>query len=85
MHLLPPLIDKKRKEPKLTRRLVALVKQVTKLHDAGLHACHYAEEFTLRQICPLDHRDKLAYECQQQADPSREPADGMFFNITFCC
>jgi hypothetical protein len=36
MHFLPPLIDKKQKEPKLTPRLAALVKRVTELRDAGL-------------------------------------------------
>jgi hypothetical protein len=48
MHLLLSLIEKKRKEPKLTPRLAALVKRVTELRDAGFQACHYAEEFTLR-------------------------------------
>jgi hypothetical protein len=46
-HLLPPLIDNKRGEPKMTPRLAALVKRVAELHDAGLRACHYTEEFTL--------------------------------------
>jgi hypothetical protein len=62
-HLLPPLIDKKRKDLKLAPRLAALVKRVIELHDVGLRACHYIEEFTLRQNFPLDHWDKLAYEC----------------------
>jgi hypothetical protein len=48
MHLLLSLIEKKRKEPKLTPRLAALVKRVTELRDAGFQAFHYAEEFTLR-------------------------------------
>jgi hypothetical protein len=47
-HLLPLLIDKKRKELKLTPRLAALVKRVTELHDTGLQACHCTEEFTLQ-------------------------------------
>jgi hypothetical protein len=40
MYLLPPLIDKKRGEPKMTSRLAALFKWVTELRDAGLWACH---------------------------------------------
>jgi hypothetical protein len=75
-HLLPPHIDDKRKEPKMTPHLAALAKRVTKLRQAGLWACHYAEEFTLWWIHPLDHREKLAYECPQLADPTREPVDG---------
>jgi hypothetical protein len=35
-HLLPPLIDDKRKEPKMTPRLTSLVKRVAKLCDIGL-------------------------------------------------
>jgi hypothetical protein len=42
-HLLPPLIDNKRGEPKMTLRLAALVKRVGELPDAGLRACHYVE------------------------------------------
>jgi hypothetical protein len=90
MYLLLLLIDKKRGEPKMTPRLVALVKQVTELHESGLRACHYAEEFTLWRIRPLGRREKLSYECPRLADPSREPivdriltlllvADGMLF------
>jgi hypothetical protein len=52
MHLLPSLIDKKRKELKLTPRLAALVKQVTELRDACLQAYHRAKEFTLQWIRP---------------------------------
>jgi hypothetical protein len=73
-HLLPPLIDNKRGESKMTPRLTALVKQVAELHDASLWACHYAEEFTLRWIRPLGRRGKLAYECSQLANPCRDPA-----------
>jgi hypothetical protein len=48
MHLLPPLIDDKQGEPKMTLRLTALVKQVAKLHDIVIRACHCAEDFTHR-------------------------------------
>jgi hypothetical protein len=72
MHLLPSLIDDKWGEPKMTPHLAALVKWVAKLHDSGLRACHCAEEFTLRWIHPFGCLEKLAYECPQLADPSRE-------------
>jgi hypothetical protein len=42
----------------MTSRLVALVKRVTELYQAGLRACHYAKEFTPRRICPLGRREK---------------------------
>jgi hypothetical protein len=58
----------------MTPRLAALVKQVAELHDAGLRACHYAEEFTLRWIRPLGRREKLAYECSQLANPCHDLA-----------
>jgi hypothetical protein len=48
MHLLPPLIDDKRGEPKMTPCLAALVKWVAEAHDSGLRACHCAVEFTLQ-------------------------------------
>jgi hypothetical protein len=48
MHLLLPLIDDKRGEPKMALCLAALVKRVTELCDSGLRACHCAKEFTLR-------------------------------------
>jgi hypothetical protein len=70
-HLLPPLIDNKRGEPKMTPRLAALVKWVIELRDASLQACHCVEEFTLRRIRPLGRWDKLAYECTRLADPNR--------------
>jgi hypothetical protein len=72
--MLPPQIDDKWGEPEITPFLAALAKQVTQLCQAGLWACHYAEEFTLRPISPLGHREKLAYECPWLADPTREPA-----------
>jgi hypothetical protein len=62
-HLLPPHIDEKWGEPKMTPRLATLVKRVTELCQAGLWACHYAEEFTLWRIHLLSHWEKLAYEC----------------------
>jgi hypothetical protein len=62
-HLLPPLVEKKGKEPKMTPCLMALIKRVTEFHRAELEACHCAEEFTLRQIRSLDRREKLASEC----------------------
>jgi hypothetical protein len=74
--MLPPQIDDKRGEPEITPLLTALVKWVTERCQACLRACHYAEEFTLRRIHPLGHRDKLAFECPWFADPSREPTDG---------
>jgi hypothetical protein len=46
-HLLSPLIDDKQGEPEATPHLAMLVKRVAELYDAGLRACHYAEEFTL--------------------------------------
>jgi hypothetical protein len=47
MHFLPPLIDKKRGETKMTPHLAALVKRVVELHNSSLRACHCAEEFTV--------------------------------------
>jgi hypothetical protein len=84
-HLLSPLIKNKRGEPKMTPCLAALVKRVAELHDVGLRACHWIEEFTLQQIHPLGHQEKLAYECPWLADPSREPATGKIFNFTYYC
>jgi hypothetical protein len=59
-----------------TPRLATLVKRVTELHESSLWARHCAEEFTLRWIHPLGHREKLAYECPWLADPSRESTAG---------
>jgi hypothetical protein len=69
----------------MTPRLAALVRWVVELHIFGLQACHYAEEFTLRWIQPLGHREKLAYECPRLADPSCEPTAGKNFNFVFSC
>jgi hypothetical protein len=79
----PPLVDKKRGEPKMTPRLAALVKRVAELHVTGLRACHYVGEFTLQRIHPLGHREKLAYDCSRLADPSHEPVAGKMFNLHF--
>jgi hypothetical protein len=79
-HLLPPPIDDKRREPEMTPHLQALVDQVTKLRQASLQACHCAEEFTLRRIHPLNHREKLAYERPWLADPTHEPAAAKILN-----
>jgi hypothetical protein len=84
-HLLPPLINNKRGEPKKTPRLAALVKRVAKLHDASLRACHCVEEFTLQQICPLGRWDMLAYEWLQLNDSSRDPAAHKIFKSLYCC
>jgi hypothetical protein len=56
---------------------------VVELHDAGLRACHYAEEFTLQQIRPLNHWDKLVYECPWLKDPSHEPTASKIFNSIY--
>jgi hypothetical protein len=52
---------------------------VVELCEAGLKACHCAEEFTLRRICPLGCWEKLAFECLWLDDPSHEPAVGKIF------
>jgi hypothetical protein len=70
-------------EPKMTPHMAALVKQVAELHAIGLRTCHCIEEFTLRWIRSLGRRERLAYYCPWLADPSREPATGMMFNIHF--
>jgi hypothetical protein len=46
----------------MTLRLATLVKRVAELHDGSLQACHCTEEFTLRRIHPLGHRDMIAYD-----------------------
>jgi hypothetical protein len=67
----------------MTPRLAALVKQAAELRTAGLWACHCAQEFTLQQIHPLGWRERLAYDCPQLTDLSREPAVGKMFNLHF--
>jgi hypothetical protein len=83
MHLLPPLIDDKRGEPKMTPHLASLVKRVVELCHSGLWARHCAGELTLRWIHPLGRREKLAYECSWLADPSREPSASRILNFAF--
>jgi hypothetical protein len=46
--LFPPFVKDKWGRPLMTPRLAALVKRVAKLREAGLKACHYDKEFTLR-------------------------------------
>jgi hypothetical protein len=84
-HLLPPLIKNKWGEPKMALRLAALVKWLAELRNAGHRAFHYIEEFTLRRISPLDHREKLTYLCPHLADPSRKPVASKIFNFTYYC
>jgi hypothetical protein len=67
-------------EPEITPRLATLAKWVTKIHQAGLQACHCTEEFTLRWICPLGHQEKLAYECSLLVDLTRKLAEGKIIN-----
>jgi hypothetical protein len=43
----PPVLNNQQKEPPMTARLSALFKRVAELHQAGLEACHYVEEFHL--------------------------------------
>jgi hypothetical protein len=69
----------------MTPRLAALVKRVAELCDFSLRVRRCAEEFTLRQIYPLGHREKLVYECPWLADPSCEPAAGKIFNFALNC
>jgi hypothetical protein len=72
----PPIIKDKQNEPLMNSCMSALVKHVAELCKAGLRACHYIEEFHLRRIHPLGHREKLTFECPRLSDPSREPAKG---------
>jgi hypothetical protein len=81
--LLPPAIKDQRKEPPMTDRLAALVRRVDELRQAGLEACHCAEEFYLRRIRPLGRRKTLAFESPWLADPSRDPLPGKFFIFSF--
>jgi hypothetical protein len=61
-HLLSPLIKDKLKSPEETPHLKALVKWVTELRQLGLEVCHCVKEFILRQIHPLSHRERLAFD-----------------------
>jgi hypothetical protein len=76
-HLLLPLIKDRWKSFEETPRLKALVKQVTELCRLELEACDCAKEFILRRICPLGHRERLAFECMRFTDLSRNPSAGM--------
>jgi hypothetical protein len=73
------LVKDKRGEPPKTLRLTTLVKRVVELREAELKSCHYTEEFTLRWIHPLGHREKLAFEYPWLGDLNREPANGKMF------
>jgi hypothetical protein len=81
--LYPPVLKDQRKEPPMIARLSALVNRTAELHWAGHDAYHCVEEFHLRWIRPLRHREKLAYECPRLADPSRHPAEGEISTIPF--
>jgi hypothetical protein len=81
--LFPPAIKDQWKEPPMTDRLAALVRRVTELRQAGLEACHCAENFYLRRIRPLGHRKTLAFESPRLADPSRDPLPGKIFIFSF--
>jgi hypothetical protein len=67
----------------MTPRLATLVRWVAELRDSGLWARHCNEEFTLQQIHPIGHWEKLAYECLWLVDPSHEPAAGNIFSFAF--
>jgi hypothetical protein len=81
--LFPPTIKDQRKEPPMTDRLAALVRRVAELRQAGLEACHCAEEFYLRWIHPLGRRKTLAFESPRLADPSRDPLPGNILIFSF--
>jgi hypothetical protein len=81
--LYPLLVDQKRGEPNMIPRLTALVKRVAELRAASLWTCHCAEEFTLRWICPLGRRERLALDCPRLADPRCETAADKMFNLYF--
>jgi hypothetical protein len=65
----------------MTPHLKALVKRVTELCQAGLEACHCAEEFTLWWIRPLGHREKLAFKCPRLANSNRDPPASKILNF----
>jgi hypothetical protein len=81
--LFPPAINDQWKEPPMIDRLAALVRRVAELRQAGLEACHCAEEFYLRWIHPLGRRKTLAFESPRLADPSRDPLLGKIFILSF--
>jgi hypothetical protein len=49
----PPLVDKKRGEPKMTPHLAALVKRVAELHTVVLRAHHYIKNLPFGGFTPL--------------------------------
>jgi hypothetical protein len=81
--MFPLAIKDQWKEPPMTDRLAALVRHVIELRQAGLEACHCAEEFYLRRIRPLGRRKTLAFESPRLADPSRDPLPGNIFIFSF--
>jgi hypothetical protein len=72
-HLLSSWVDDKRKVSKMSSYLQALVDHVIEHRKAGLEACYYVEEFHLWRICPLDWKERPAYECLWLGDPTRNP------------
>jgi hypothetical protein len=81
--LFPPTIKDQQKEPPMTDRLAALVRRIAELRQAGLEACHCAEEFYLRRIRPLGRRKTMAFESPRLADPSRNTLPGKIFIFSF--
>jgi hypothetical protein len=83
--MFPLAIKNKRSEPPMIDRLAALTKCIVELHQAGLTACHYIEEFYLRWIHPFGRRKKLAFECPRMADLYCEPLEGCLFVCSSHC
>jgi hypothetical protein len=69
----------------MTNRLAALTKHVAELRQSGLEACHYVEQFYLRQIHPLGRRKKLAFECPRMVNPYHKPSEGCPFVFSPYC
>jgi hypothetical protein len=67
----------------MTDHLATLVRRVAEPRQAGLEACHCAEEFYLQRIRPLGRRKTLAFESPRLADPSRDLLPGNFFIFSF--
>jgi hypothetical protein len=82
-NLFPQIIKDKWNELPMNDRLTSLVKRVAKVHEAGLKACHYIEEFHLWRIRSLGHWENLAFECPLLSHPNRESDEGKsaFFSI----
>jgi hypothetical protein len=81
--LFPPAIKDQRKEPPMIDCLAALVRRVAELRQAGLEACHCAEEFYLRRIRPLGRRKTLAFESPRLVDPTRDPLPSNILIFSF--